>query len=544
MNIKDWKKFFPFDKPREQQIEIINFILERFTKGNKKFVIVEAETGCGKSAAAITVAKFFNANRLTTPNHERGAWLLTTQKILQNQYQKDFGPPKGELASVKSSSNYQCSFFKKNKCSESQVLLKDADQDSRFYKSCAFKCKYKVAKKNFLESKVSVTNFPYFLTESTYIQKIKPRSLLIIDEGHTIEDELSKFIEIVVSEKFAKIILKIDMPTIKDQHQAFLWIKNVYNPALANNISGLEQELSSFQEKNQEHTDEAKKVVKNLDKLNKHKTKIDKFILLYEKSNWVFNLIPEFQNSGRKLEFKPIDVGEYANECLYRFGQKVLILSATILDKKAYCESIGIKEKDAEFISVTSPFSSENAPVLYLPAGNMGFNDIDKTLPNLAKTIEAILSEHSKEKGIIHTRTFKIAKFLMENVNNNRIITHDSTNKESILNQYISSKKPLVLLSPSSTEGLDLKDDLSRFQIICKLHWPYLGDELVKKRMEKYKYWYSYQAVKSIIQARGRSIRNDDDYAVTYILDSDFDRLYSQNIKMFPQYFRKSLHFD
>ena len=62
--------------------------------------------------------------------------------------------------------------------------------------------------------------------------------------------------------------------------------------------------------------------------------------------------------------------------------------------------------------------------------------------------------------------------------------------------------------------------------------------------MEKYDYWYQYQAVKSIIQARGRSIRTKDDYAVTYILDNAFERLYSKNIKMFPTYFRKSLHFD
>jgi Rad3-related DNA helicase len=101
-----------------------------------------------------------------------------------------------------------------------------------------------------------------------------------------------------------------------------------------------------------------------------------------------------------------------------------------------------------------------------------------------------------------------------------------------------------VLVSPSSTEGLDLKDDLSRFQIICKIHWPYLGDKLVKSRMEKYRHWYAYQAVKSLIQARGRSIRTEEDYAVTYILDDAFDRLYSNNLRMFPKYFRRSLHMD
>jgi Rad3-related DNA helicase len=103
------------------------------------------------------------------------------------------------------------------------------------------------------------------------------------------------------------------------------------------------------------------------------------------------------------------------------------------------------------------------------------------------------------------------------------------------------SKEPTIFVSPSSTEGLDLKNDLSRFQIICKIDYPYLGDKLVKKRMEKYKYWYSYQAVKSLIQAKGRSVRNEEDYAITYILDSNFDRLYDQNNYLFPESFKKAL---
>jgi len=545
MNIKDWKKYFPTgSKPREQQKEIINFVLDKFINGNKKFIIVEAGTGCGKSHVAITVAKYFNDKLKESSKYKKGTWLLTTQKILQNQYLKDFGPPKGELSSVKSSSNYKCEFFKQNRCSDSQLLIKEADPDSLFYKACSYRCKYKVSKKNFLQSEISVTNFPYFLTESSYVKKIEPRQLLVIDEGHTIEDELSKFIEVVVSEKFAKVILEIKTPDIKDQYQAYLWIRNEYLMALESNINEINKEIKEIQKRGEEDTAEAKRLTTNIDKLTKHKSKIDKFILLYDKENWVFNLIPAFQNSGRRLEFKPIDVGEYSDECLYRFGEKVLILSATILNKEAYCESIGIDIDKVEFLSVDSPFSTDNAPVIYLPVGDMSAQKIDDTLPDMAKTIEAILEQHPNEKGVIHTRTFKIANFLMKNIKNKRLITHESHNREDIINQYIKDKKPLVLVSPSSTEGLDLKDDLSRFQIICKLHWPYLGDELVQKRMEKYDYWYQYQAVKSIIQARGRSIRTKDDYAVTYILDNAFERLYSKNIKMFPTYFRKSLHFD
>jgi Rad3-related DNA helicase len=174
----------------------------------------------------------------------------------------------------------------------------------------------------------------------------------------------------------------------------------------------------------------------------------------------------------------------------------------------------------------------------------MAARDVDDTLPDLLKAVEAILADHPKEKGIIHTRTFKIAKYIEDNLKDKRLLFHSSEDREEVINEHMKSKKPTVLVSPSSTEGLDLKDELSRFQIICKIHWPYLGDKLVKSRMEKYHHWYAYQAVKSLIQARGRSIRTADDYAVTYILDDAFERLYSKNIRMFPKYFRKSLHMD
>jgi Rad3-related DNA helicase len=541
----DYKRYFPFPKVREQQDEAIKFAFDAFFNQKKRFVIIEMGTGGGKSPLAVTLARYFKHKVKPADSYEKGSWFLTTQKILQNQYVKDFGPPKGEMASVKSASNYQCDYFTKNRCSDSLHLLKQADPDSRFFKACSFNCKYKVAKKNFIASSQSITNFPYFLTETSYVGKIKPRQLLIIDECHTIEEELSKFIEITISEKFSIGILDLHMPDkIDDQKKSFQWIKNKYSPTLDEKINAITKELKELQDLGQEESDEAKKITSHKDKLENHQNKIQKFLSLYNKENWVYNLIPAWNKSGRKMEFKPIDVGQYSNEYLFRFGEKILLLSATVLNKEAYCESIGIDPKQAAFISIDSPFPKENTPVFYFPVGDMSKAGIDSTLPEMANIVKALLEEHKNEKGIIHTRTFKIANYLMEHIKDSRLLIHNSDDREDILNKHCKSKKPTVLVSPSSTEGLDLKDDLSRFQIVCKIHWPYLGDELVKRRINKYTYWYSYQAVKHLIQARGRSIRTEDDYAVTYILDDAFEQLYAKNIRMFPKYFRKSLHME
>ena len=103
------------------------------------------------------------------------------------------------------------------------------------------------------------------------------------------------------------------------------------------------------------------------------------------------------------------------------------------------------------------------------------------------------------------------------------------------------SKKPTILLSPSMTEGGDLKDSSSRFQIICKIPYPYLGDKLVSKRMTKSKWWYPLQTAKSIVQSVGRAVRSEDDHAVTYILDDGWNYFCSKNKNIFPTDFNRYL---
>jgi Rad3-related DNA helicase len=93
------------------------------------------------------------------------------------------------------------------------------------------------------------------------------------------------------------------------------------------------------------------------------------------------------------------------------------------------------------------------------------------------------------------------------------------------------------------TEGVDLSDALSRFQIICKTPYPYLGDAVTQKKMQLNPDWYPYQTAKTLIQALGRSVRSEEDFAVSYILDSDFSYFYKRNDRFFPEDFERTLRF-
>jgi hypothetical protein len=197
--------------------------------------------------------------------------------------------------------------------------------------------------------------------------------------------------------------------------------------------------------------------------------------------------------------------------------------------------------EQAAFISLPTPFPVENRPVLVSSIGKMSASEIENTLPKLAEAIRRILATHPNEKGIIHCHSYKVSSYIMKNIKSKRLLTHKSEDREDVLNQHISSKEPTVLVTPSMTEGVDLKGDASRFQIICKVPYPYLGDKLVQKRMRKWSWWYPLQTAKTVIQSLGRSIRSSDDFAVSYILDSDWNRFYGQNQDMFPDTFKEAV---
>ena len=107
----NYEKHFPYKEIRPSQKEAIEFALESLVNNKKRFVLIEAGTGVGKSAVGYTVAQTV-LDKLRSPKEgdgiSPGSYYVTTQKILQDQYIRDFGD-RG-MCSIKSSSNYSCTY--------------------------------------------------------------------------------------------------------------------------------------------------------------------------------------------------------------------------------------------------------------------------------------------------------------------------------------------------------------------------------------------------------------------------------------------------
>ena len=128
----NWKSSFPYNSPREQQENTINKVLNAFKSG-KKYAIVDCGTGVGKSAIGLTIAKYISNNEEDFPGtYEEGCYFLTTQKVLQDQYEKDFSS-KG-LVSLCSSSNYCCSIDKNASCKDILTANRSGSNSKKFEK--------------------------------------------------------------------------------------------------------------------------------------------------------------------------------------------------------------------------------------------------------------------------------------------------------------------------------------------------------------------------------------------------------------------------
>ncbi|MGC2684759.1 MAG: helicase C-terminal domain-containing protein, partial [Candidatus Nitrosopolaris sp.] len=166
----------------------------------------------------------------------------------------------------------------------------------------------------------------------------------------------------------------------------------------------------------------------------------------------------------------------------------------------------------------------------------------------IARAVDNLMTLHRNDKGIIHTTSYKQLNFIKENIsqeNKCRLLeTNPEIQRDEVIAQHVNSTKPTVLISPSLYIGLDLKDNLSRFQIITKVPYPDLGDRWINEKRKIYEQWYIWQTALRLVQAYGRSIRSKEDWAKTYVLDSAFLPFVRKNKNILPQWFIQAIQAD
>jgi Rad3-related DNA helicase len=197
--------------------------------------------------------------------------------------------------------------------------------------------------------------------------------------------------------------------------------------------------------------------------------------------------------------------------------------------------------KRATYYNIPSPFNVKSRPIFYMPLGKMSFKNKEQTFKNYIPYIKKILNKYKGKKGIIHTNSFELQRWIQESIENPRLIFHDSSNKDEMLKMHKESKEPTVLVSPSVGTGVSFDNDDARFQIIAKIPYPSLASKKNKLRQKQNSDWYSWMTSALLQQACGRIVRSKLDYGDTIIIDSSFGDVIRYSSKFLPHWFQNAI---
>ncbi len=527
--------------PRESQIEVLHFI-ETALKTHK-YIFCEMPVGSGKSPVGITTSAYLNGKK-----GKGNSFIFTPQKILQRQYEDSFTPQ--ELFSLYGKSNYTCD-HKHTNC----------EFGSKFKPRCPT-CPSRDAYTKFMTSPNSVLNYQLGLIISSKIEvmKIKKRDLLVLDEGHKLETFLTDFNSISITEYTCKKF-GCKYTYSNNPNKVIIWMKDAYIPSFCSWVKDNMSILFQINDKLLEGTPLTKAEItfaNEFIRFSEDLPNIQTYFMDTTENILLKSVIVKEQNGFR---FKQLFGKDNFKELILPLADKFLFMSATFPDIQSTYTDLGILPEEATFISVDSEFDKEKRPIIVLPSGKMTYgwdgesDDKVALRTNMISTITLICNEYHKEdNGVIHTSSYAISKWLVKELEGlipHTIIHHNPNNEDYISrDEAIANftKKsvgigyaPKLLISPSVTEGLDLIDDIARFNIIAKVPYLSLGDAWVKKRMTHSNEWYKKQALISIIQASGRVVRHSDDWGNTYILDSSFSVLYNSMKRYIPKWWNSAI---
>ena len=248
------------------------------------------------------------------------------------------------------------------------------------------------------------------------------------------------------------------------------------------------------------------------------------------------------------MVLKPIFVHGAAEQYLFAHADVVVFLSATILNARTFAHNLGIPEGEYTAVRIPSTFPVQNRPIVTDYAGRFvgGKKKMDEWIGLMANRVEEIANRYPNYRGIIHTHSFGIQKALMDalprRVTSRLTQQMDYDNNKTRMLEDHAQKPNSILIAPAMHEGVDLKGDLSRFQIVCKVPYAnFYENKQLEARMELDQAYYDYITILKIVQSVGRSIRSADDWADTYIIDQAFDMLFQKNRASFPEWFKEAI---
>ena len=548
---------------RAGQREVIEAICNHYLEDQEGTIILDAPTGSGKSLIAMWSAHILKelGNR---------GYLVTSDLMLQDQYEEDFHKFKLNWPSVRGVDNYECNVngltFSLGDCKMKGINYEQAEN-----LTCWNTCGYLQARKRAKELPVALFNYSYYLIQRNYVEDkmidqgkeipFPKRDFVFFDEAHKVDSivqghfspridrtttkifrEVNRFVQKhgidaawVTENRIASIV---DRLMREDDHQElmkhigeFRGIAVVYRKVRA---AALKQSKSRF--KQTDVPKEWQTFFGRMDRLKDIWCKFDDYHDIIKELGTDAIVI---KRSETETQFLCLEEALMIEKFLQNKSGFKVFMSATLGDIRSYAKHT--KMGNAKVIRMDNKFSYKKSPVVFINRHKLSFREREQNLPKVVEVLDKILDKHKGQSGIIHAGSYDFANYINDNSKHKfSFITYEVAKERQDAIRNFNKEDGKILVGPSLLEGLDLKDDKSRFQIFFKVPYPSLNDPLVKAKMNAFADWYDWKTGISIQQGAGRSIRSKDDWAITYILDACFRSLINKK-GFFPPSFEERI---
>lgn len=463
---------------RDVQRDVLLKLEEKFDSSD--VFIIRAPVASGKTLLSMTIARYLQ---------QRNKWksrILVPNNLLLQQYLDSFP----SVNTLKKRESYTCTLYEnqsvKFDCGEHTRLTGTSKKRGAYCKGCPYVGALRKAQA-----------MPYVVINNyTYLAYRLYGEGLIVDEGHLLQG------------------------MIKDLAAKKLWHHDYEFPSYVRTYGQLLRWVNERLTRTP----------------NDRKLKELKAELL---SNKVHYLVEKgysfYRNEEREcLKLIPVDVKDQP-PLLWPLGKvkKLFFLSGTINRKDV--EDMGLGDRRICVIDAPSPIPVERRPLHLDLRFNLSAAANGRDIPKLADYL-AQLAETKPGRGFIHA-PYALAKSLSLLLHNHpRFLFHNTSNKQAIFKEFQETDGK-VMVASGMYEGIDLADDLARWQVICKVPWANLTEPAMQYLAQQDPEGYANEAARLVVQAYGRVCRNPNDFGETFIVDRSFRRLYNDYRELFPGWF-------
>lgn len=541
---------------RKYQKEAIIDIVQTCMGEQKKNYLLSAPTGAGKSIVAIASAYVLN-------RFGKKGYILASDLALQDQYEADIQRLHVGFGSVRGIDNYICT-ENGEKHSLGDCKIRHLNGQAIKQLDCYKQCPYYFARDYASFSPTAILNYSYWLIQMCYVLPRATGVPLFDERDFIIADESHKIVGIV-QKHFSPVINDTTYPMIECLRQ-FLAEHSMTVPYSGDEIKTLINKIVAeedgvklfvlnrqFEKVMHAFVDNADEIKKFVGKKYAGKEIPKEWMKGLNLCDWAKDVHCKFEDynqiigstdvramiknpSGTNIQFNCIDERYLMEKYFHNKNNFAVYMTATMGDPASFLKSV--KGNNARANVLKSTFNYDKSPIYIYMTKSMSFKNKETSFPWVIGKIDEILKTHEGQNGIIHTGSYANSKKIYEELpDNSRLIQYaDSAGKKESLFDF-GGQTNKVLMGPSILEGIDLYDDKSRFQIFAKVPYQSLGDKFVAAKMKVDPEWYSFQAILHLLQGVGRSVRNENDWCTTYILDADIMTLIRKYRKHFPQDF-------